>query len=85
MRQTFLCSFDEYLDIYCMFSDDKEEVPMQEIISTSAARGCVERWLLQVISLNFMYLLSSSQSFTEQISMYLQNVEKYRVESKLNV
>ncbi|XP_014471742.1 PREDICTED: dynein heavy chain 12, axonemal [Dinoponera quadriceps] len=40
--------FDKDLEIYCMFSDDKEEVPMQEVISTAAARGCVERWLLQV-------------------------------------
>jgi hypothetical protein len=31
-----------------MFSDDKEEVMMKEIISTLAARGCVERWLIQV-------------------------------------
>lgn len=31
-----------------MFSEDYEEVKMQERISTAAARGCVERWLIQV-------------------------------------
>lgn len=31
-----------------MFSEDSEEVNMQERISTAAARGCVERWLIQV-------------------------------------
>lgn len=31
-----------------MFSEDYEEVRMQERISTAAARGCVERWLIQV-------------------------------------
>lgn len=40
--------FNEELEIYSMFSEDKEEIKMQEIISTSAARGCVERWLVQV-------------------------------------
>jgi len=40
--------FDEELQIYSMFSDDKEEVMMHEIISTEVARGCVERWLIQV-------------------------------------
>ena len=36
------------MDICSMFSEDYEEVRMQEEISTAAARGCVERWLLQV-------------------------------------
>lgn len=40
--------FNDNQEIYSMFSDDKEEVKLQEIISTSAARGCVERWLVQV-------------------------------------
>lgn len=31
-----------------MLSDDKEEVTMQQLISTSAARGCVEKWLVEV-------------------------------------
>lgn len=31
-----------------MISDDREEIKVQDIISTSAARGCVERWLVQV-------------------------------------
>ena len=31
-----------------MFSEDKEEVKMEELISTVAARGCVEKWLVQV-------------------------------------
>ncbi|XP_015126095.2 dynein heavy chain 12, axonemal [Diachasma alloeum] len=40
--------FNDQLEILSMFSDDKEEVQFQEMISTSAARGCVERWLIQV-------------------------------------
>nr|XP_033342927.1 dynein heavy chain 12, axonemal isoform X1 [Megalopta genalis]XP_033342928.1 dynein heavy chain 12, axonemal isoform X2 [Megalopta genalis] len=40
--------FDDHLEIYSMFSEDHEEVGMQDKISTSAARGCVERWLVQV-------------------------------------
>lgn len=35
-----------------MFSEDYEEVKMQERISTAAARGCVERWLIQVCNHN---------------------------------
>ena len=31
-----------------MFSDDKEEVKLEDLISTVAARGCVEKWLVQV-------------------------------------
>lgn len=37
-----------------MFSDDKEEVKLQEIVSTAVARGCVERWLIQVILFGFV-------------------------------
>ncbi|XP_024937311.1 dynein heavy chain 7, axonemal isoform X2 [Cephus cinctus] len=40
--------FNEDLEIHSMFSDDKEEVKFQDVISTVAARGCVERWLVQV-------------------------------------
>ncbi|XP_014211752.1 dynein heavy chain 12, axonemal [Copidosoma floridanum] len=40
--------FDQKLNIYSMVSDDKEEINFVETISTEAARGCVERWLLQV-------------------------------------
>lgn len=38
-----------------MFSDDKEEVGMQDRISTAAARECVERWLIQVITLSVRF------------------------------
>lgn len=44
--------FDEELEICSMFSEDYEEVRMQERISTAAARGCVERWLIQVCNHN---------------------------------
>nr|XP_012154186.1 PREDICTED: dynein heavy chain 12, axonemal isoform X1 [Megachile rotundata] len=40
--------FSEEMDIFSMFSEDAEEVNVQERISTTAARGCVERWLVQV-------------------------------------
>ncbi|XP_019696725.1 dynein heavy chain 7, axonemal [Harpegnathos saltator] len=66
--------FDEDLEIYCMFSDDKEEVPMQEVISTAAARGCVERWLFQVEK-------QMVASMKEEIYLsYLEYEKKERVE-----
>ncbi|KAJ8683862.1 hypothetical protein QAD02_019654 [Eretmocerus hayati] len=40
--------FNEKLEIYSIISDDKEEIMLEELISTEAARGCVERWLVQV-------------------------------------
>ncbi|XP_053982803.1 dynein axonemal heavy chain 7 [Hylaeus volcanicus] len=40
--------FNPEMEIYSMFSEDFEEVNMQDTISTAAARGCVERWLIQV-------------------------------------
>ncbi len=46
----FLCrlEFTESLDILAMFSSEGEKVTFSEAISTSAARGAVEKWLLQV-------------------------------------
>ena len=42
--------FDEEgeYDILAMVSEEKEEVPFNNIISTAAANGAVEKWLLQV-------------------------------------
>lgn len=40
--------FDSKLDILCMFSSEGEKVDMITPISTSEARGAVEKWLLQV-------------------------------------
>lgn len=40
--------FDEKLDIHSMFSIEKEEVHYLNIVSTEAAKGSVEKWLLQV-------------------------------------
>ena len=36
------------MDIAAMFSSEGEKVEFSQIISTSAARGAVEKWLLQV-------------------------------------
>lgn len=55
-----------------MFSDDKEEVAMQERISTAAARGCVERWLIQVISFGLT---------TDEIATIYRTVEIHRLPS----
>ncbi|KAK7101371.1 hypothetical protein V1264_019760 [Littorina saxatilis] len=40
--------FDKKLDIHAMFSSEGERVPFSVSISTSEARGAVEKWLLQV-------------------------------------
>jgi len=72
------CRFDEELQIYSMFSDDREEVMMKEIISTLAARGCVERWLIQVRLYNIiLFILYTFQYFYEIYKtiyeVYIQN------------
>lgn len=40
--------FNEFLEIYSMISDQREEIMFQGRISTEAAHGCVEKWLIQV-------------------------------------
>ncbi|KAL3853467.1 hypothetical protein ACJMK2_017003 [Sinanodonta woodiana] len=40
--------FDSKLDIHAMFSSEGEKIKLSQIISTSEARGAVEKWLLQV-------------------------------------
>ena len=40
--------FDSKLDILAMFSSEGEKVELVNPISTSDARGAVEKWLLQV-------------------------------------
>lgn len=40
--------FDKQLNIHAMLSSEKERIEFVEHISTSAARGSVEKWLLNV-------------------------------------
>jgi dynein heavy chain len=40
--------FDQKLDIHGMYSSEGEKVEFSQVISTSEARGAVEKWLLQV-------------------------------------
>ena len=40
--------FDSKLDIHGMYSSEGEKVDFSKVISTSDARGAVEKWLLQV-------------------------------------
>ncbi len=40
--------FDSKMDILAMFSSEGEKVQFSQRISTSEARGAVEKWLLQV-------------------------------------
>ena len=46
--------FDRRLDIHAMFSSEGERVKFSVIISTSEARGAVEKWLLQVQEIMLM-------------------------------
>jgi len=48
--------FDKKLDILAMFSSEGERVKFSETISTSEARGAVEKWLLQVQEIMLMSL-----------------------------
>ncbi|ESP01004.1 hypothetical protein LOTGIDRAFT_225521 [Lottia gigantea] len=40
--------FDSKLDIHAMYSSEGEKVKFSQVVSTSEARGAVEKWLLQV-------------------------------------
>lgn len=48
--------FDNKLDILAMFSSENEKVKLSQTISTSEARGAVEKWLLQVQDVMLMSL-----------------------------
>ena len=50
--------FDSKLDIHAMFSSEGEKVDMIDTISTSEARGAVEKWLLQVSTLSSILISS---------------------------
>lgn len=53
----FFCRFNDKMEIFSFVSDDKEEIMVQELISTAAARGCVEKWLVQVRNLYLSLLI----------------------------
>lgn len=42
--------FNDNLDILKIFSSEGEEIVLNQCISTVNARGCVEKWLRQVIN-----------------------------------
>ncbi|KAK2581073.1 hypothetical protein KPH14_006115 [Odynerus spinipes] len=65
--------FNDALEIYSMISDEKEEIMMQGHISTAAARGCVEKWLIQVEE----YMIRSIRH--EMLMSYLDYEENERV------
>ena len=46
--------FDKQLDIHGMFSSEGEMIKLSQTISTSEARGAVEKWLLQVQDIMLM-------------------------------
>ena len=50
------------LDIAAMFSSEGEKVEFSQVVSTSAARGAVEKWLLQVEEV----MVVSVKDFIEQ-------------------
>ena len=41
-------NFEENLDITGVFSSEGEKVQLSQVVSTAAAKGAVEKWLLQV-------------------------------------
>lgn len=48
--------FDKKLDIHSMFSSEGEKIKLSGVISTSEAKGAVEKWLLQVQDIMFISL-----------------------------
>ena len=46
--------FNSKLDILSMFSSEGEKVKLSQPVSTSEARGAVEKWLLQVQDIMLM-------------------------------
>lgn len=54
--------FNEDLEVLAMTSTEDEEVPLIEIISTSAARGQVEKWLIELETI----MLKSVRHVVEQ-------------------
>ncbi|ELU12017.1 hypothetical protein CAPTEDRAFT_196412 [Capitella teleta] len=53
--------FDSKLDIHAMFSSEGEKIKFSQPISTSDARGAVEKWLLQVQQVMLMSIRDSSR------------------------
>ncbi|XP_029642789.1 dynein heavy chain 12, axonemal-like isoform X2 [Octopus sinensis] len=60
--------FDSKLDILAMFSSEAEKVLFKKTVSTSAARGAVEKWLLEVQD---SMLLSVRSVIEEAVHDYL--------------
>uniref|UniRef100_A0A0L8HIS0 Uncharacterized protein n=1 Tax=Octopus bimaculoides TaxID=37653 RepID=A0A0L8HIS0_OCTBM len=60
--------FDSKLDILAMFSSEAEKVQLRKTVSTSAARGAVEKWLLEVQD---SMLLSVRSVIEEAVHDYL--------------
>ena len=62
--------FLDNLDIIAMFSSEGEKVDFSQAISTSAARGAVEKWLLQV-----------EEVMTVSVKDVIQSAKEVRIEN----
>uniref|UniRef100_A0A2C9M9T7 Uncharacterized protein n=1 Tax=Biomphalaria glabrata TaxID=6526 RepID=A0A2C9M9T7_BIOGL len=61
--------FDNKLDIHAMFSSEGEKIKLSQIISTSEARGAVEKWLLQVQDIMLMSIRDVIEKAVEAYPM----------------
>ena len=64
--------FDKQLDIHGMYSSEDEHVTFSQVISTSEARGAVEKWLLQVQETMLMSIrdvIAASREVNYQIQL----------------
>ncbi|CAH8538598.1 unnamed protein product [Heterobilharzia americana] len=63
--------FDSRLDIKAMFSSEGEKIKLSQPISTSEARGSVEKWLLQVEKVMIMsirdVIAAAREAYTDEI------------------
>lgn len=71
--------FDKQLDIHAMFSSEGEKIQLSQVISTSEARGAVEKWLLQVQDVMLMSVRDVIERAVEVRKKIEYNVKRKRL------